>query len=1474
MTLEEDHLKIVHTIERLSDRVKKLEVQEVPAYEDIPGHIIQDGTTEFTQRAYLQFAGDEFVVTDDGLLGATVITLDPGRTPTSHSSLDDLDADDHAQYVHINTARTITAQHSFSPTSGQAPFALGANAQGQLVTGLYADSVNKTVTAGSGLTGGGALTGNITLDLNLATVSGLEIVTDELLIDLDTNSGLQLGAGGLSIDLDTDSGLSLGAGGLSIGAGTLITVSGSTVNVSNGSAQYQVPVTGSTPFTPSWTLLSSFAGSGLAWSTAFDINLATNSGLQIATDQLSIDLDTNPGLQLGAGGLSIDLETDSGLSLGAGGIALGTPSTVSLTSTNAVTGSSHSHAISASSNPGPSARILASNASGQLELEGLSVGAAVGTGLIRAYSATWSIGYTNLAEAWFLAGTTADGVGIDSNEIIKKGGQFFVGTGDANWLSFVADGQARASVRSDRITTTVPINKGVSSGTVPLHIRDTNQPQFRLDYNSTYWSSFNVDSAGTLTITSIGDLIVDPQGLDFYPSATFETNLGTSSNQWLTIHAAELYVGTLVSTEEIATTGGHWLVGTSTSLAVDLTAIATTITVKHNNLNSGDLIVMRARGNLEWMKVTSSATPNGSFYDYSVDRDEDLSGANVWNAGDTVFNSGQTGTTWINAYAAGTLDGSSAGPTVAGIKRASATYNDYDAIWALGDLNTLYGYASTTIGVGLGDYAGGEYVTIDETNGIKLYGGGAQKVHLSNAGLLYLGDTSNEHVEISATAVYIKDGATTLTTVGAGEVYLGDTSIENIKISSAGIQIRDGVTVEASWLGDVITLGEATGERVVINGTTGIEMYGSTTKYVELTSAGVLTLGDSGGGEYAVIQSTGLEFYGGGTKYVDLSSTGVLTLGTSGDTQITIDTTNGVQIKNPAGTTLVQLDASGNVIFGRVTDDNANVYWNSGNQRLEFRGSTAGTVVQSYIDTDGAFVSGGGAITIDGTDGLSITSGVGNPNLIKWYSGANLVAYQSGFINIGVLYYGIEAVAPDASTPANIVLNSAPSGAGNAGSNISISAPANSDAVTENSISLSVDAVTMTFWESYLSVPADVRIGSGLYVGSVSTDPAAGNVVATADILAGGGMYVGGTSANPGTGILIASDDIVAGGGIYSGSVLGTPSTGDVVGTGDFLVGAGMVIGSTAVNPASGELRVSGGIVLGTTAVAPTSGGIRASGGAVIGNTGVTPTTGVIQATSDIKNGGAMYVGSATGTTIGTGSLILDQGENDTIIMQMRSSDVAHGMTDLSSTDTYFSAAKLIAASGGALIYGYSEVTQAIQISGAATTDGTLRSTSAIGAIGLQARKKSGTTVGNMGSNANLVVIYNNVTARALFDAEGDLHLDATLSQNSWDDKDDMKLLTGLRASVMDPKHELVARSQEWIEYAKPILEATGVITYNEDGHHFVAMKQLQWLQIDAMRQLDARDHELAAKNRELEARLEKLERLLLEADNNKKISH
>lgn len=162
-------------------------------------------------------------------------------------------------------------------------------------------------------------------------------------------------------------GLTFG-GAFAVGAGTLIGVTANAVNLANGSAQYQVIATGASPFTPAYTALSAFAGDGLVFS----------------------------------GGLyAVNRDADSGLTFAmSGALRLGTPISSSATSTNSVTGIQHSHAVDSTiarsaitfsasglglsgggnltanrtymltsdSDPGANASILASDASGKLTL--------------------------------------------------------------------------------------------------------------------------------------------------------------------------------------------------------------------------------------------------------------------------------------------------------------------------------------------------------------------------------------------------------------------------------------------------------------------------------------------------------------------------------------------------------------------------------------------------------------------------------------------------------------------------------------------------------------------------------------------------------------------------------------------------------------------------------------------------------------------------------------------------------------------------------------------------------------------------------------------------------------------------------------------------------------------------------------------------------------------------------------------------
>lgn len=160
------------------------------------------------------------------------------------------------------------------------------------------------------------------------------------------------------------------------------------------------------------------------------------------------------------------------------------------------------------------------------------------------------------------------------------------------------------------------------------------------------------------------------------------------------------------------------------------------------------------------------------------------------------------------------------------------------------------------------------------------------------------------------------------------------------------------------------------------NATPRISMFTQGTSYNSQTE--LLRLGDlNGWGPYVA------EAYG--------FATGIY--GVASKTWETIEQTNGIRLGVNA-TTLFKVDTSGNVTMGEVATNSGNTFWNNSNQRLEFRGSTAGTVVQAYVDTTGAIAFGAGSGTLD-VNGLTIRQGSGGVNQVSWVNGSG---QQTGYI--------------------------------------------------------------------------------------------------------------------------------------------------------------------------------------------------------------------------------------------------------------------------------------------------------------------------------------------------------------------------------------------------------------------------------------------------------------------------------------------
>ena len=239
------------------------------------------------------------------------------------------------------------------------------------------------------------------------------------------------------------------------------------------------------------------------------------------------------------------------------------------------------------------------------------------------------------------------------------------------------------------------------------------------DLRITASPSFNNITLNGGTLNSGGNLTIALAGNGVLPNAGYAYNLGSLSKKFLTLHAAELCVETLVAQNTKASIGGRVLIGETNELTADLTSSAQYIYVKYNNLAANDIVYLEGGGHVEFMKVLSLIASGAGWYEYQVQRNLDSTGADEWYAGDAVFNTGIAGDGFIDLYSLKGIKGvSQPGPTIAGNVRNSLTYNDWSEHWAIGNLNGLYGFTANRFGAGLGRYGNNScYITIDSAGG-------------------------------------------------------------------------------------------------------------------------------------------------------------------------------------------------------------------------------------------------------------------------------------------------------------------------------------------------------------------------------------------------------------------------------------------------------------------------------------------------------------------------------------------------------------------------------------------------------------------------------------------------------------------------------------------------------------------------------------------------------------------------------------
>jgi hypothetical protein len=175
------------------------------------------------------------------------------------------------------------------------------------------------------------------------------------------------------------------------------------------------------------------------------------------------------------------------------------------------------------------------------------------------------------------------------------------------------------------------------------------------------------------------------------------------------------------------------------------------------------------------------------------------------------------------------------------------------------------------------------------------------------------------------------------------------------------------------------------------------------------------------------------------------------------------------------------------------------------------------------------------------------------------------------------------------------------------------------------------------------------------------------------------------------------------------------------------------------------------------------------------------------------------------GTTVANGKmtigLTINQGGEDDEILAFKSSDVGHGMTSPTETDTYATFRKAVAV-GGLLIEGYQNDAgvSPLRMFGYGATAQTAKTTSARGGVEIGYALRNSATTQDPSANANVLVIMlgNSGTARFIFDTGGSAHADvewvayadsyeqAGIAHLGSGPLDDIELLRGLRAIVND----------------------------------------------------------------------------------------
>ena len=237
-----------------------------------------------------------------------------------------------------------------------------------------------------------------------------------------------------------------------------------------------------------------------------------------------------------------------------------------------------------------------------------------------------------------------------------------------------------------------------------------------------------------------------------------------------------------------------------------------------------------------------------------------------------------------------------------------------------------------------------------------------------------------------------------------------------------------------------------------------------------------------------------------------------------------------------------------------------------------------------------------------------------------------------------------------------------------------------------------------------------------------------------------------------------------------------------------------------------------------------------------------------------INSSNQLFIGDTTSTTLGQG-LVINGAANASPNIELKSSQVAHGLTGTTETDT-FGFFGISDATGGLAITGITETQEsdsldsAVRIRGIQKSNVDSDSTANAGApVVLEGVEHDGSNsfTTALSADENIVVFKKgpaNNTTTHIFKGDGDIFVDGSTTITAFDDYDDVALLTAWNGAVtQDNRYKVEFKS--WVDEHKDTLESLGIIAPNSDGTFHYSIKNLNTLMVGAIRQLGAKVNKL-----------------------------